>query len=206
MDISVLYEPDITHWAKTLGYLGILLVVFAETGFFFCFFLPGDSLLFAAGVLAAKCVFRMPILIPSLIAAAFLGYTVGYWIGIRFGHFLAARGDTWYYRRSYADRSHIFMQKYGRMALFYGRLVPVVRSFIPLVAGMGEMPFARYTLFNFLGAVLWATLVPVLGYYFGALLPDVDITNYLILAVLVIIFLSLLPGIIHYFRHRSRRE
>src|SRR3990167_3225952 len=203
MELSVLYEQDISNWITTVGYFGLFAIVFAETGLFFCFFLPGDSLLFTAGMLAAKGVFDLYLLIFIFIIAAFLGYVMGYWIGVRFGNYLESRpGDSWYYRKSYADRAHAFMEKYGRMALFYGRLVPIVRSFIPLVAGMAKMPQGVYTLFNFLGAVLWGSLVTVMGYYLGALFPNVDLTNYLILIVLVIIFLSFLPGIIHYFKKR----
>lgn len=201
MNLDVFNDAAVSQWITSLGYIGIATVVFAETGLFFCFFLPGDSLLFTAGMLAATGVLSIAVLIPLLIAMAFLGYCVGYGVGFYFGHRLARRPDSWYYKKHYAENAHRFMQKYGKLALLLGRLIAVIRTFVPVVAGMGEMPFLSYTFYNFLGAVIWATSIPLLGYYFGRFIPNMS--HYVIVIVAGIVIVSLLPALLEWWRKRS---
>src|SRR3990167_10788266 len=111
MEFSIFGNADINVWVNALGYFGIALIIFAETGLFFCFFLPGDSLLFAAGMLAAAHIFDIAILIPLLIVMSFLGYLLGYWVGNYFGHALLKHGDHWYFKKQYTENAHQFMQK-----------------------------------------------------------------------------------------------
>ena len=198
MALEIFYDSNINQWVRTLGYFGLAAIIFSETAFFFCFILPGDSLLITAGVLAAANFFNVYLLLLVLIFSAFMGYIVGYWIGYYFENWLSKREDTWYYKKSYELQARAFMEKYEKVALLYGRLIPVVRTFIPMVAGMVRLPFGAYTLFNFLGAVLWGGGVTMLGYYLGALIPG--LSDYLWIAVLLIIILSFLPGVFKRFR------
>ena len=200
MSIGVFNEPSVAGWINSLGYAGVAAVVFAETAFFFCFFLPGDSLLFTAGMLAAAHILNIFVLIPVLIVAAFLGYWVGYYIGFYFGHRLAKRPDTWYYKKSYAVSAHVFMQKYGKLALLLGRMIAVVRTFIPMIAGMGEMPIVSYMVFNFLGAILWCVSIPLLGFYLGRIIPNME--NYFSIVIIGIVAVSVLPGLIQWWRKK----
>ena len=200
MSIGIFNDPGVAGWINSLGYLGVAAVVFAETAFFFCFFLPGDSLLFTAGMLAATHMLNIFVLIPLLIVAAFLGYVVGYYIGFYFGHRLAKRPDTWYYKKRYAVSAHVFMQKYGRLALLLGRMIAVVRTFIPMIAGMGEMPIFSYMVFNFLGAILWCVSIPLLGFYLGRIIPNME--NYFSIVIIGIVAVSILPGIIEWWRKK----
>lgn len=193
---------DLNAWVSTLGYMGITAIIFAETGLFFCFFFPGDSLLFTAGLMASRGVFQINWLIGLIISAAFLGYMLAYFVGRYLGGWLSSRPDTWYFKKKYLHHAHAFYNKYGKKALLIGRLVPVLRTFIPVVAGMIKMPFRTYTVFNFFGAVIWGVVVPLLGYFLGAMLPDAN--RYLLLVVFVIIVLSILPGVIDWLKHRKR--
>ena len=189
---------DITQWIITLGYVGLLLIVFAETGLFVGFIFPGDSLVFTAGILAAKGFFHIGILIPALIATAFLGYAVGYWFGAKLGSWLMQRRESFWFRKRYIEQAHAFYEKYGGTALIIGRLVPVVRTFAPIVAGMGKMSYRRYSWFNLWGAILWGGVLTFLGYIIGGLLPNAN--KYLIPILIVIVFLSILPAIWHFLK------
>lgn len=195
-----LHHFDVTAWVATLGYVGLSAIVLIEMGFFFGFFLPGDSLVFAAGLLASKGVFNIWILIPLFIVTAIVGYTVGYWFGDKLGHWLLKRKDSIWFKKKYIHQAHAFYEKHGGKALVIGRCVPVVRTFVPIVAGMGEMNYRSYFLYNLLGAVVWGGLITLIGYYVGATIPDAG--HYILPAIFVIIFLSILPGIIHFIRDR----
>ena len=192
---------DIVQWVSTLGYVGLLLIVLIETGFFFGFFLPGDSLVFAAGLLASKGIFNIWILVPSLVLTAIVGYTIGYWFGDKLGHWLLKRKDSFWFKRRYIEQAHDFYERHGGFALVVGRLVPVVRTFAPIVAGMASMQYRRYFLFNVMGAIIWGGLITLLGFYVGALIPDAG--HYILPAVLLIVFISILPGVIHYLKSRK---
>lgn len=196
MEFSVFHDADLNLWVNVLGYLGIALVIFGETGLFFCFFLPGDSLLFTAGLLASRGMLNIYWLIPILAIAAFLGYWVGYLIGVYLGHWLSRREDSWYFKKNHLEKARLFYGKYGRTALLVGRLIPIARSFIPLVAGMVTMPFWIYSLYNFLGALIWVGLIVLLGYYLGAFIPHSS--AYLWLVVSGIVAVSIAPAIIQW--------
>ena len=203
MNTEIFFDSNINQWVSALGYAGVVAIIFSETAFFFCFILPGDSLLITAGVLAANHLFDIYILLPLLITASFVGYWVAYWIGYYFENWLSTHDDSWYYKKSYENNARIFMQKQGKKALLYGRLIPVARTFIPLVAGMVKMPLGIYGLYNFLGAVLWGGGVTLLGYYVGGIIPG--LSDYLWIAVLIIIFVSILPGMIRWAKIRWQK-
>lgn len=188
MTFDLLYESNINQWVSALGYAGVAAIIFSETAFFFCFFLPGDSLLISAGILAKSHIFNLYVLLPIIVLSAFLGYLVGYWIGFYFENWVSRREDSWYYKKSYEEKARVFMEKYESVALLYGRFIPFVRTFIPMIAGMLRMPFGMYTLLNFFGAVLWGMGVTLLGYYLGAIIPE--LSDYVWIAVIAVILIS----------------
>ena len=157
---------DFAHWVETIGYVGILLIIFVESGLFVGFFLPGDSLLFIAGMLAEKGIFDITILVPAMIVTAIAGYMLGFWFGDKLGHWLLKRKDSLFFKKRYLTQAHAFYEKHGGKALVLGRLVPIVRTFAPIVAGMADMPYRRYFFYNVLGALVWCGGVTLLGFFY----------------------------------------
>lgn len=177
-------------------------IIFAETGFVVTPFLPGDSLLFVAGTLAAGHGLDVQWLIPLLIAASFGGDNTNYWIGYHLGPRVLRRNDSWLLNRKHLDRTHAFYEKHGGKTILLARFLPIVRTFAPFVAGVGRMPYLRFVSFSFAGSVLWITLFVLAGYFFGHL--EVVRKN-LTLVMLGIIIVSILPGAIAWLRHRFGR-
>lgn len=196
--IHQLLHLDLNHWVSTLGYVGIFIVILAETGIIFGCFFPGDSLLFTAGMLASKGLLHLSYLIPVVIVAAIMGYVLGYWCGAKLGHWLLRRPDGIFWKRKYLQQAHDFYDKHGGQAMILCRLVPIVRTFCPIVAGMGNMPMRRYMRYNVMGAIIWACALPTLGYFVGNLFPNAR--HFILPIVLAIIVISVLPGAVHYLR------
>lgn len=192
------HHVDVVQLTRTAGYIGLTLIILCETGLFLGFFLPGDSLLFAAGLLASQGFFNILILVPLLIMAAIIGYAVAYWLGDKIGRWLLKRPDSIWFKRKYLTQAHEFYEKHGGKALILGRLVPIVRTFLPIVAGMAEMTHRRYTVFNIIGALVWCGGVTLAGYFLGGVIPNVD--EYILPLILGIVVLSLLPPAIHLLR------
>ena len=186
----------------TLTYLVLFLVIFAETGLVFTPFLPGDSLIFAAGTFAAKGSFNIHILFLILAAAAILGDTVNYWIGHYFGLKIFER-DSRVLKKEYLERTHRFYEKYGGKTIIFARFVPIVRTFAPFVAGVGSMTYAKFLTFNIVGGAVWCALFVYGGYYFGNL---AFVKNNFSLVIILIIFVSIIPGIVEYLRHRLNKS
>jgi len=170
-------------------------MVFAESGLFFGFFFPGDSLLFTSGFLASQEILAIGILLPLVIVGAIGGDSTGFWMGERLGKWLMNRRESFFFKRSYIERANKFYAKHGGKALILARFVPAVRTFVPIVAGMAKMEYKKFITFNVVGGFLWGIGMTSAGYYLGRLIPDVD--KYLLPIVLGIIFLSVLPGLIH---------
>ncbi len=191
------------HDYGTWIYLLLFLVVFAETGLVVTPFLPGDSLLFVTGALAATGGLDVGTLCALLITAAILGDTVNYWIGDWFGLRLFNDPNARFLKREYLDRTHRFYERHGGKTIVIARFVPIIRTFAPFVAGVGEMTYRKFLAYNVLGALLWVLSFVFAGYYFGNL-PFVK--KNLTLVILVIILLSILPGVIEYLRHRRERS
>ncbi len=180
---------------------GILfLIVFCETGLVVTPFLPGDSLLFAVGALAARGSLDIYLVAVLLLVAAILGDTVNYWVGKLVGQKLIERYPK-LFRPEHLRRTHDFFERYGGKTIVIARFVPIVRTFAPFVAGIGKMTYSRFMAFNVGGALLWILLLVPLGYFFGNL-PIVK-KNFT-LVIFAIIFLSILPGIIEFVRERNR--
>lgn len=175
----------------TGSYLGIGLLVFAESGLLVGIFLPGDSLLFAGGLLAAGGVLEYPPLAIVVVVAAILGDSVGYWFGANVGSNLFKRPDSRFFKRKYLVRTQRFYAEYGPRAVVLARFVPILRTLAPILAGVGTMSYAQFISYNALGALLWGAGVVSAGYFLGSLIPGIE--NYLLPISLGIIVLSLLP-------------
>jgi membrane-associated protein len=186
------------------GGLGLLLlIIFAETGVFFGFFLPGDSLLFVAGLLSDTEYLdtNVGLLIALLVIAAVSGSTVGYLTGKWAGGYLANKKDSIFFKKKYLDLTQAFYQKHGMMAFILGRFLPVVRTFVTILAGMVKIDFPKFVLFNFLGASIWIVTMVLSGHFLGRLFPQ--ITSYLEIIVVGMVLLSAVPVIITYLKNRK---
>ena len=191
-----LHELILQYGAYTYGIL--FSVIFAETGFVFTPFLPGDSLLFAAGTFAAKGSFDPHLLFLLLTIAAVLGDTVNYWIGHYIGMKIFDRFPK-ILKREYLDRTHQFYEKHGGKTIILARFVPIVRTFAPFVAGVGAMTYSKFISYNVIGGIIWVALFVYGGYFFGNL--DFVKNNFSIV-IITIILISMLPGLTEYLRHR----
>ena len=181
-------------------YLILFSIIFMETGLVVTPFLPGDSLLFAAGTFAGLGALNIGLLVPLLIVAAIFGDTVNYWIG----HYLGPRafsGNIRFLKKEYLVRTHEFYEKHGGKTIILARFIPIIRTFAPFVAGVGAMSYGRFIVYNVAGGILWVVLFTLGGYFFGNL-PAVQ--DNFTLVILMIILISVLPGVIEFFRERAR--
>jgi membrane-associated protein len=202
---------DLKDWINPdklieIGGLTILLaVIFAETGLFFGFFLPGDSLLFVAGLTVGSKPELLGISIVPLIllvaAAAILGNFVGYYFGYVLGPRLFRRDDSWIFKRKYLDMTQSFYDRYGKAALILGRFLPIVRTFVPILAGAIKLNFNRFALYNVMGAALWVPSLIILGYWLGSY---EWVKNNIEIIVITLIIVTIIPVIRTYIRERRR--
>jgi len=180
---------------------GILfLIIFSETGLVVAPFLPGDSLLFVAGALCGMGSLELQILVPLLMLAAFCGDNTNYWIGRLVGLKLFTRADSRFFKHEHLDKTHAFYEKHGGKMILFARFLPIIRTFAPFVAGVGRMSYRLFLTFSALGSVAWISCFVALGFFFGNI-PAIK--NNLTLMVLAIVFISLLPAIREFIRHRN---
>lgn len=182
---------DLISLIRTAGYLGLFGILFAESGLFLGFFFPGDSLLFAAGFLAAQGYFNIYLLAAVCFLGAVLGVSFGYYFGVKIGPKIFAKENSIFFHKSHLERAKNFYEKYGGITIVLARFVPIVRTFVPILAGVGRMRYSSFLLYNVIGGALWAVGLTALGYYLGSVIPGVD--RYLLPIVLGIIIISLLP-------------
>lgn len=187
----------------TFGLLGILVVVFAECGLLIGFFLPGDSLLFTAGLLVKQGTMSQPIWLVCLLitVAAVAGNQVGYMIGRKAGPAVFSRPDSRLFKQEYVDKSYAFFDKYGARAIVLARFVPIVRTFITVTAGVGKMDYRTYLTYTVIGGVLWGTGVTLLGYALGSV---AFVADHIELILIGIVAVSLVPVAVELLRARSR--
>ena len=176
---------------KTGSYLGIAILVFAESGLLIGIFFPGDSLLFAAGLLSAGGFLSFGPLVFVVVVSAIVGDSVGYWFGANVGTPLFKRKDSFFFKQEYLKRTERFYQTYGGRAVVLARFVPIVRTLAPVLAGIGSMTYKKFLTYNILGGLLWGAGMLSLGYFLGSVIPNSE--RYILPLSLVIIALSFLP-------------
>lgn len=198
---------DLEQLILAVGLIGLFAIVFAESGLFFGFFLPGDSLLLTAGVISASNPDAFPIWLVCALCfvAAVAGDAVGYTFGYRVGRRLYDRPDSRFFKKSHLEAAEAFYQKHGGKTIVIARFLPFVRTFAPIVAGTARMPYPRFALFNFTGAALWAIGVPLAGYALGSVIPAEVLDRWLYVIIAVVIAISILPTAIHVYR-QNREE
>jgi membrane-associated protein len=192
--------PALVQWA---GYVGMFAIIFTETGLFFGFFLPGDSLLVTAGLLISQGLPLDLVTLGLLLTfAAVAGDTLSYWIGRTSGPRLFAREDSLFFKRKHLLRAAEFYDKHGAKTIVLARFMPIVRTFAPVVAGAASMDYRRFWVYNLVGGVVWIWSMLLTGYFLGSRFPAVG--KHLEKVILIVIFLSILPGIIAWLRERRR--
>lgn len=178
-----------------LGYVVMFVTVFAESGLFFGFFLPGDSLLFTAGLLASQGVFHIGFLIPVLILGAILGDNAGYWTGKKLGKWLMRQKESFFFQKKHLIAAEKFYEKHGGKTLILARFMPAIRTFAPIAAGISNMNYNKFFLNNVVGGILWAMGMTLGGYFLGRIIPDVD--KYLLPIIGLIVVASVIPAVLH---------
>jgi membrane-associated protein len=196
------YLNEIILQYGALTYLILFLVIFAETGLVFTPFLPGDSLLFAAGTFAAIGSFNVHILFLILSIAAIIGDSVNYLVGHYIGEKLFEKKNR-FLKKEYFDRTHKFYEKHGGKTIILARFIPIVRTFAPFVAGIGAMTYSKFLAYNIIGGILWCAIFIYGGYFFGNLS---FVKNNFSFVIVAIILISVLPMVIEYIRHRSSKS
>ncbi len=192
---------DLEQLIEHVGYVGLFAIVFAESGLFFGFFLPGDSLLLTAGLLASRGILNIYILIPILFTGAILGDTVGYWFGAKTGPLIFKREESLFFKPKNLLAAKAFYDKHGGKTITLARFMPFIRTFAPIVAGAVNMHYRRFLFFNVLGGVSWAIGVTLLGYYLGSALGHIEgIDKYFTLLVLAFFFIPGIPTLLHIWR------
>jgi membrane-associated protein len=186
---------NVTHIVQSGGLLLIAALIFGESGMFIGFFFPGDTLLLTAGIFAAQGKLSLPLAIIVISLAAIAGDNVGYQIGDRYGRKLFDKPNGLLFRREHIEQTEEFYKKYGSKTMLIAHFVPVVRAFAPAIAGIGEMPYKQFIMFDAIGDIAWAAIVTLIGYYFGRKIPNID--HYILLAVLAVIILTLGPALYH---------
>ncbi len=201
--IIPLMNFDLTALIRSVGYIGIFAAVFAESGLLVGAFLPGDSLLFTAGFLASQNVLNFPVLLIVVFIAAVLGDNVGYATGHRYGDKVFKKDDSLVFNKDYIKKSQDFFKRHGGKALILARFTPVVRTFAPILAGVGNMHYRKFLVYNLVGALLWAVGITSLGYFLGNAIPNVD--QYILPAVIIIVGVSVLPSVVHILKDKEQR-
>lgn len=194
---------DLVHTIQTIGLIGVIIVVYIESGLLIGFFLPGDSLLFTAGFLASQGIFNIWVLAIGCFLAAVLGDSTGYYIGHKFGRRLFHKEDSLLFHKDHLVKAEKFYEKHGGKTIILARFLPFIRTFAPVVAGIGKMHYTTFLFYNVIGAFLWAVCITIAGYFLGSLIPDVD--KYLLPIIGVIVLISVAPTIMHLAKDKHQR-
>jgi membrane-associated protein len=197
--------PELFNPQSLIQYGGLallLLIIFMETGLFFGFFLPGDSLVFVAGLLSDSEYLHLNVffLWPLLVVSAAAGSMVGYWFGSRAESYLSRRKENFFYKKKYLEMTHGFYDRYGMWAFIMGRFLPIIRTFVPIFAGLAHINYKKFILFNIIGATIWITTMLFAGYGLGNMFPT--LTDHLESIVLGMIVVSAVPVVVAWYRQR----
>jgi membrane-associated protein len=191
---------DLVSLIKTFGYIGLFFVIFAESGLFFGFFFPGDSLLFTAGFLASQGYLNIYWLVPLMVVAAVGGDSAGFWTGRKLGGWLLKQPESFFIRKRNLARAQEFYARHGGKTLILARFIPAVRTFVPIAAGIADMQYPAFIKYNVIGGLLWAVGMTIGGYFLGRVIPNVD--RYLLPIIFVIIFVSVIPVGVEFLKSR----
>lgn len=203
IDQILLFLNDPVLLVKSLGYLGLVAIVFSETGLLVGFFLPGDSLLIAAGLFAAMGHMNILWLLISLCLAAILGDATGFYIGKKLGVLLYSKQDSFFFRKKHLQEAHDFYEKHGGKTIVLARFIPIIRTFAPTVAGAASMRYLTFAFYNVFGAVLWVCGLLLSGYYLGMAFGD-QINRYIHILIVGVVFVSILPLMIEWVKRKLR--
>ena len=193
---------DVEFLVRTGGLVALIVIVFVETGLLVGFFLPGDSLLVTAGIFAARGDLDLVTLNASLSLAAIAGDSVGYWIGVRTGPKIFTREDSLFFNRRHLISAKEFYDRHGGFTIFIARFMPIIRTFAPVVAGVGAMRYRKFIAYNVFGGICWVLSMTLAGYFLGTFVPNIQERIHLVIAIVIV--LSLLPAIIKFFSERSK--
>lgn len=202
--MEYLFGIDLITLVKTAGYVGMFFIIFAESGLLIGFFLPGDSLLFTAGFLASQSFIHIIPLVILTFTAAILGDNFGYAFGKKVGVKLFTRDDSIIFHKDHLQRAEDFYEKYGGKTIVLARFLPIIRTFAPIVAGAGQMNYRQFFFYNLIGGLIWGLGMPLLGYFLGSTIPNID--RYLVPIVLFIIFASIVPPAWHFLKEKHHRQ
>jgi membrane-associated protein len=194
---------DVTHLIESGGLIAITLIVFAESGLMVGFFLPGDTLLLSAGLLAAQGHFSIEIAVAAIVVAAIAGDNAGYTIGRAMGPRLFRKKDGIIFRQEYVQRAERFYEKHGAKTMLIAHYIPIVRSFAPLVAGVAKMPRGQFVFYDTIGVLSWGVVVTLLGYWFGSRIPNLD--KYILPVVGLVMIISFGPMVWHLVGDKTAR-
>ena len=197
------FLTDVKGMIQWGGYFALAAIVFTETGLMFGFFLPGDSLLVTAGLFAAQGHLNIVYLNVLLIVMAIAGDATGYYIGKKLGPALFRRKNSRLFKKEHLIRTQLFYEEHGGKTIIIARFVPIIRTFAPVVAGIADMPYRRFALFNITGGVGWVLSMTMIGYVLGKVIPNIE--KYIEVVIIVVILLSLLPGVIEHQRARKKK-
>ncbi|MFH1178363.1 MAG: VTT domain-containing protein [bacterium] len=198
---TAIIQLDPLAIVKAGGYIGIAIIIFAESGVLLGIFFPGDSLLFIAGLLSAGGFLSFVPLVFIVVGAAILGDSVGYWFGAKIGNNLFKRKDSRFFKQEYVTRTQKFFATYGGRAIILARFVPIIRTITPILAGVGSMTYPRFLSYNVIGGVLWGAGMTSLGYSLGSVIPNSE--KYVLPLSLIIIVLSFLPFLFEFIRNKK---
>ena len=196
------FLSDVRGLVQAGGYVALAIIVFTETGLMIGFFLPGDSLLVTAGLFAAKGDLNIFLLNALLMTCAILGDATGYFIGRKLGPALFRKEDSLLFKKKHLIATHEFYERHGGKTIIIARFVPIVRTFAPVVAGIANMGYRRFALFNIIGGIGWVFSMTMIGYLLVTLFPATE--KHIEKVIIIVIFLSILPGIIEWLRARRR--
>lgn len=195
---------DLVSLITTAGYIGIFLIIFSESGLLIGLLLPGDSLLFTAGFLASQGYLDIFTLVLITFFGATLGDSFGYYFGKRVGHKVFTREDSLLFSKDHIQRAELFYEKYGPRTIILARFMPVIRTLAPIMAGVGRMRYATFLSYNIIGGIIWGVGIPVLGYYLGNSIPNID--RYLLPFIIIVVATSALPTLLHLLRNKKHRD
>ncbi len=202
MSFSDLINPEVI--ISTVGVFGVIAVIFAESGLFFGFFLPGDSLLFTAGFLASQGFLNIYILLIGSFIAAVVGDSVCYSFGRKIGPALFNKQDSFFWSHKRIEQTQLFYEKYGKKTIILARFVPIVRTFAPILAGIGKMEYKTFLRYNLIGGFIWSIGISLIGYILGNFIPGVD--KYLLPIIVLIVLTSFIPPVFHIIKEKRIKK